>query len=125
MQLLPQVEGLIKAGAPAVVVVNLYPVNLAPVTTYFLCKEPYGSQCAQNWGTVIEAANAKLETSLSSSQYADKIIYYDVYGFMMNVMAQKNKYGFTAPLSEYCACAPKAEEDLPRPPLTVSLIWNR
>lgn len=101
-RLVTQVEHLIRLGAPGVVVVNLYPIETAPITTIFLCKAPRGSECAQNWGKVIQTANSKLQAALAASQYASKIIYYDVYSYLTKVMKNKNKYGFTQPLDYNC-----------------------
>lgn len=70
--LVSQAEYLIQAGAPTVVVMNIYPIHTAPETTYFFCKG--NTECVQNWGKVIEAANDHLKQGLSTSQYAGQII---------------------------------------------------
>ena len=92
-------EYLIKKGAPYVLVANIYPKHKAPVTTTYLC--PDGS-CIDTWGNVISAANAALKARLANSTVADKIIYYDVYSYMMQLMANKDSYGLTQSLSDYC-----------------------
>lgn len=92
-------EYLIKKGAPVVLVANIYPKHKAPVTTTYLC--PDGG-CVDTWGNVISAANTALKNRLSNSTYANKIIYYDVYSYMMQLMADKDKYGLTQSLSDFC-----------------------
>ncbi|KAF2485818.1 hypothetical protein BDY17DRAFT_344603 [Neohortaea acidophila] len=98
--LLQQIEHLIETGAPAVMYVNLFPIQTAPITAGFLCHN--NTVCADNWGTVIEAANNFTQNALANSQYADKIIYYDVYSFMIDIMNNKNQYGYTEPLYFLC-----------------------
>lgn len=92
-------EYLIRHGAPYVLVANIYPKHRAPVTTTYLC--PDGS-CVSTWGAIISAANAALEAQLARSSFADKIIYYDVYGYMLELMDEKNSYGLTQSLGDYC-----------------------
>jgi len=98
--LVPQIEHLITLGAPAVIVPNLFPMQLAPENTYFFCKR--NKLCTTNWGKVIVAANNALEAAIKASPQASKIIYYDVYSYMLNIMANKDSFGFTEPLSDYC-----------------------
>ena len=92
-------EYLIEQGAPAVMLVNIYPKQLAPVTKTYLCPT---WDCPPVWGKMIEAANTAIENAVSKSKYADKLIYYDVYSYMINLMDNQDKYGITAPLSDYC-----------------------
>ena len=92
-------EYLVNKGAPYVFVANIYPKHKAPVTTTYLC--PDGS-CIDTWGNIIQSANAAIQTSLSQSKYSKKFIYYDVFGFMMQVMANKDSYGLTESLASYC-----------------------
>ena len=92
-------EYLVRKGAPYVFVPNIYPKHKAPVTTTYLC--PDGG-CIDTWGRIIEAANAALKAKLEGSKFAEKIIYYDVYGYMMRLMADKDAHGLTQSLADYC-----------------------
>ncbi|TKA29265.1 hypothetical protein B0A50_03775 [Salinomyces thailandicus] len=92
-------ERLLALGAPYVMVANIYPKHLAPVTKKYLCSN---GGCVATWGKVITQANTAIKTSLANSKYANRIIYYDVYSFMINVMNNKNSYGLTQPLTAYC-----------------------
>lgn len=92
-------EHLIEAGAPYVVVANIYPKHLAPVTTTYFC--PDGS-CVATIGSIIESANSAIESGLKNSRYASQLIYYDVFSFMVDVMNNKDSYGLTQPLSAFC-----------------------
>ncbi|KAF2719771.1 hypothetical protein K431DRAFT_286406 [Polychaeton citri CBS 116435] len=99
-KLLADAEYLIgDQGAPYVMVANIYPKHKAPVTTTYLC--PDGS-CVETWGKVIQSANAAIEKALASSSYANQIIYYDVFGFMTDLMENKDAAGLTQPLTYYC-----------------------
>ncbi|KAK5122140.1 hypothetical protein LTR85_004386 [Meristemomyces frigidus] len=92
-------EHLIELGAPYVMVANIYPKHRAPVTTKYLC--PDGS-CVDTWGSIIQDTNAAIEQALKESKYASKLIYYDVFSFMIDVMDNKDSYGLTQPLTYYC-----------------------
>lgn len=92
-------ELLVNAGAPYVFVANIYPKHKAPVTTKYLCSD---GSCVNTWGQVIQNANAAIKAGLSKSPYSSKFIYYDVFTFMMNVMANKDSYGLTQALTSYC-----------------------
>ena len=82
---------------------NLPPVQASPANTYFFCKT--NAKCTANWGKVIAGANSYLESALKASSYASKIIYYDVFGYMTKMMANKDQYGFTQPLNYFCMLA--------------------
>ena len=92
-------ELLVEHGAEYVFVANIYPKNRAPVTTTYLCTD---GSCVDTWGKIIESANAAIEQSLAKSKYSSKFIYYDVYTYMVNLMADKDSYGLTESLSYYC-----------------------
>ena len=92
-------EYLVHHGAPYVFVANIYPKHKAPVTTTYLC--PDGG-CIETWGNIIQSANTAIKDSLSKSNHSSKFIYYDVFGFMMQMMANKNQYGLTESLASYC-----------------------
>jgi phospholipase/lecithinase/hemolysin len=92
-------EYLINKGAPYVFVANIYPKHKAPVTTTYLC--PDGG-CVDTWGNIIQSANNAIKESLSKSTHRSKFIYYDVFGFMMQLMANKDEYGFTESLTSFC-----------------------
>ncbi|KAF2481659.1 hypothetical protein BDY17DRAFT_299422 [Neohortaea acidophila] len=98
--LVTQAEQLAKAGAVAVVVPNIYPLHLAPASLLYWCKG--NNVCTKNWGKVIQAANAKLESSLAASKYKAQLVYYDVFGRMVNIMNNKDSFGFTEPLNYCC-----------------------
>ncbi len=92
-------ERLINQGAPAVFVANIYPKHLAPVTKTYLC--PDGG-CVEAWGNIITSANDAIKSALAGSKYADKLIYYDVFSFMVDLMNNKDQYGLTQSLEDYC-----------------------
>jgi len=92
-------EHLVELGAPYVFVANIYPKHKAPVTTKYLCSD---GSCVDTWGKVIQSANSAIEQALKNSKYANKLIYYDVFSFMMDIMDDKDSYGLTQPLTDYC-----------------------
>jgi phospholipase/lecithinase/hemolysin len=92
------VSKLLNAGAPYVLVANIYPKHLAPVTPAYLCGT--STSCVQTWGQVIQQANSALQTSLA--QFGSKVIYYDVFGFMVNLLNNAAANGFTQPLTSFC-----------------------
>lgn len=92
------VKALLNLGAPYVFVANIYPKHLAPVTKTYLCGT--NTDCVTTWGKVIQEANAALKSSLG--QFGDKVIYYDVYTFLINLMDSASAHGFTQPLTYYC-----------------------
>ena len=92
------VETLLNAGAPCVMVVNIYPKHLAPVTPKYLCGTNAG--CVSTWGQVIQSANSALEASLK--QFGEKVVYYDVFGFMTGLLAGAVDAGFTKSLESFC-----------------------
>ena len=97
--ILSYAEYLIEKGAPYVVVGNIYPKHKAPVTVTYLCSD---GGCVDTWGEIIESANDAIEKKLAASEHHDKLIYYDIYGFMMNVMDNKDTYGLTEDLAAFC-----------------------
>ena len=96
------VQTLINAGAQTIMVANIYPKHLAPVTTVYLCGT--SQSCIDTWGQVIQEANSQLQSTLASlaASTGVKIIYYDSFGFLTNLMANKDQYGFTESLSYFC-----------------------
>ncbi|TKA57533.1 hypothetical protein B0A55_10997 [Friedmanniomyces simplex] len=80
-------EHLIELEAPYVFVANIYSKHKTPVMTTFLC--PDGS-CVDTWGGIIQSTNYAIKAALKSLRYASKLIYYDVFGFMVGVMEKKN-----------------------------------
>lgn len=100
-RILADAEHLISLGAPYVFVANIYPKHLAPVTKKYLPGCSTGG-CVQSFGEGISAANTAIQKSLAGSKYAKQLIYYDVYSFMIKLMNNKNSYGFTQSLSDYC-----------------------
>lgn len=94
------VRTLLKAGVPYVLVANVYPKHIAPVTAKYLCGGS-NNACTQTWGNVISAANAQLKKDLQS-QFGSKVIYYDSFTFVSNLAANAQSYGFTAPMTNFC-----------------------
>ncbi|KAJ9653827.1 hypothetical protein H2198_007055 [Neophaeococcomyces mojaviensis] len=94
------VQQLLALGIPNVLVANIYPKHIAPVTSTYLCG---GSDngCTRTWGQVITAANTQLQQTLAST-FGDKVIYYDSFSFVSELAAHAPSYGFTAPLSSIC-----------------------
>ena len=92
-------EYLIGQGAPYVFVSNIYPKHKAPVTITYLCSD---GGCVDTWGNVIRAANSAIRQKLAASVHANKIIYYDLFGYMMNLMEHKDSFGLTQSLSDFC-----------------------
>lgn len=92
------VKTLLNAGAPYVLVANIYPKHLAPVTKAYLCGT--NTDCVTTWGQVIQEANAALKTELAT--FGTKVIYYDVYTFMTGLLNSAVANGFTQPLTYYC-----------------------
>ena len=81
------VSTLLDAGAPYVLVANLYPKNLAPLWPKYL-----GINTTSQWdalGAVINTANTALEAALKAlpNGKAAQVIYYDAFTFMSNLYA--------------------------------------
>ena len=81
------VSTLLDAGAPYVLVANLYPKHLAPLWPNWL-----GINTTSEWdalGAVISTANTALEAALKAlpDDDAAKVIYYDAFTFMSNLYA--------------------------------------
>jgi phospholipase/lecithinase/hemolysin len=94
---------LAQPDVSAVLVVNLYPKHLAPVTAKYLCGAA-DNACVQTWGQVIEEANAALQQSLQAmgSSSSSQVIYYDVFSFLTGLLADAQASGFTKPLTAFC-----------------------
>ena len=103
-------EKLVKGGAPAVFVANIYPKHKAPVTPQYLCTPPENpnQECINNWGQIIQDANTAIKNTLDTldltTDQKKSIIYYDVFSFMSNLMepSTASANGITAPMNEYC-----------------------
>ncbi|KAK1638459.1 hypothetical protein BDP81DRAFT_315714 [Colletotrichum phormii] len=93
-----QVKTLIDKGAPYVMVANIYPKHLAPVTPKYLCGT--NADCVKTWGQVIQQANSAIQKSFG--QFGKKVIYYDVFSFMIQILANPKAYGFPKPLNLFC-----------------------
>ncbi len=102
-------EILIEAGAPYVFIPNIYPKHLSPVTTAYLCSD---GSCIDTFGRIIQTANEAIKTKISRSQHSSKLIYYDIFGFMVDLMHNKDQYGLTAPLTAYCDGDPNSPDDM-------------
>lgn len=94
------VQKLLSTGVPYVLVANIYPKHIAPVTAKYLCGG-YNNSCAQTWGQVITAANNQLKKDLQT-KFGSKVIYYDSFSFITKVILNAAKYGFTAPITNFC-----------------------
>ena len=95
------VQKLVSAGVKHIVVANIYPKHLAPVTAAYLCGTNAG--CVTTWGNVIQQANNKLKSTLASmSTGGTNIVYYDSFGYLVNLMKNAAANGFTESLSYYC-----------------------
>lgn len=92
-------EYLIRAGAPYVLVPNIYPKHRSPLVPAYLSNS---TTFISTWGDMIADANAALKASLEKSRFADQIIYYDVFGYMLELMEKKDAFGLTQPLENYC-----------------------
>ena len=90
---------LLDLGAPYVFVANIYPKHIAPVTAAYLCGGA-NNACTQTWGQVIQEANSAISSALG--QFGDKVIYYDVFSFLVNLANNAASYGFTQPLTSFC-----------------------
>ena len=94
------VQKLLDLGMPTVLVANIYPKHIAPVTATYLCGGT-NNDCTKTWGQVISNANAQLKSTLSS-KFGSKVIYYDSFAYISNLAANAPSYGFTQPLSKIC-----------------------
>ena len=92
------VQNLLNKGAPYVVVANIYPKHLAPVTPKYLCGS--NADCVNTWGQVIQQANSAIQSGLS--KFGDKVIYYDVFTFLTKLLSNPTAHGFTKPLTSFC-----------------------
>ncbi|KAF2708818.1 carbohydrate esterase family 16 protein [Pleomassaria siparia CBS 279.74] len=92
------VKTLIDAGAPYVLVANIYPKHRAPVNAKYLCGT--STTCVETWGRVIQNANSAINASLA--QFGPKAIYYDAFGFVGGLLDKATENGFTAPLTDFC-----------------------
>jgi phospholipase/lecithinase/hemolysin len=92
------VKQLLDAGMGHVLVANIYPKHLAPVTATYLCGK--NTQCVDTWGNVISAANTAIKDSLA--KFGDKAIYYDSFSFVKSILDNASTHGFTAPLTDIC-----------------------
>lgn len=97
-RLAASVKTLLKAGAPYVMVANIYPKQLSPVTPKYLCVN--NSACVTTWGEVICQANEAIKSSVA--QFGDKVIYFDAYSSVTSLLARREKLGFTRPVGNIC-----------------------
>jgi phospholipase/lecithinase/hemolysin len=93
------VAKLLGAGVPYVLVANVYPKHLAPVTAKYLCGAA-ANACVTTWGQVIGQANAALKSGLA--KFGGRVIYYDSFGFLTGLLADASAHGFTKPLTSFC-----------------------
>lgn len=92
------VQTLLDAGAPSVFVANLYPKHLAPVAPKYVCTT--NTACLTSWGKIIQDSNSALEDALD--KFGDKVIYYDVFGFMTGLLSSAPAMGFGRSLKNFC-----------------------
>jgi len=94
------VQKLLDLGMPNVVVANIYPKHIAPVTSTYLCGGT-DNDCTKTWGQVISDANDALESALSDT-FGDKVIYYDSFSTISDLADNAVQNGFTEPLTKFC-----------------------
>lgn len=92
------VQKLLNAGAPYILVANIYPKHIAPVAAKYLCGTSIA--CVTTWGKVIAQANSALKTSLAP--FGKKVVYYDSFSFISNLANNAAVNGFTKPLTAFC-----------------------
>ena len=83
------VSTLLDAGAPYVLVANLYPKHLAPITPKY-----YYMTTQSQWdafGAAINKANVALQSALTL--FGNKVIYYDAFTFMSGLYANLDFFG--------------------------------
>ncbi|KAF2157742.1 hypothetical protein K461DRAFT_273967 [Myriangium duriaei CBS 260.36] len=97
-RLAASVKTLLDAGAPYVFLANIFPRQLAPVTSTYLCGT--NVQCAPTFGQIIQQANAAIQQSMK--QFGKKVIYFDAYSSVNKILNNANSLGFTRPLSHIC-----------------------
>lgn len=78
-------------GAPYVFVANIYPKHVAPVTAKYLCGG--SAACVSTCGSVIARANGAIAASLL--QFGSRVISYDVFAFVLDLIADKDACGLT------------------------------
>lgn len=88
-----QVQRLFDLGMPNVLVANIYPKHIAPVTSKYLCAD---SGCVDTWGQIITNANDAIKSSLAALPNGDKVIYYDSFAYISYVFGSAHLHGFTA-----------------------------
>lgn len=89
-QITNQVQSLIKAGAPAVIVPNVYPRHVAPVTTSYLLS---AGSAVTDYGNFLTQVNTNLANNLK--QFGNKVLLYDVFSFMTALWSNPGSQGFT------------------------------
>jgi cholinesterase len=92
------VATLLNNGAPYVLVANIYPKHIAPVTPKYLCGT--STDCVAMWGMIIRQANTAIASFLT--QFGNKVIYYDAFDLIVNLANNAKANGFTQPLTYYC-----------------------
>lgn len=94
-----QVQTLVDAGATTVFVPSVYPRHVAPVVNAYFTNS---TSDVTNYGEAIQQVNTNLATNLQ--KFGDKAIYYDAYGFMMNLWQNPLSQGFThtAQFADFC-----------------------
>ncbi|KIW02712.1 uncharacterized protein PV09_06148 [Verruconis gallopava] len=92
------VQTLLDAGVPYVMVANIYPKHIAPVTAAYLCGSD--TNCVETWGQVISDANAALKSALQ--QFGKQVIYYDSFSYIKNLANAAYANGFTQPVTNFC-----------------------
>ncbi|GAM86342.1 hypothetical protein ANO11243_043560 [Dothideomycetidae sp. 11243] len=97
-RLAASVDRLLNAGAPYVFVANIYPKQLSPVTPAYLCGT--NTDCVTTWGQVIQQANAAIQQSLL--KFGNKVIYFDAYTSVSNLISKAKSLGFTRPIGHIC-----------------------
>lgn len=58
------------------------------------------TSCVQAWGEGIQKAKSAIASALT--RLDSQVIYCDVFGFMVDLIANKDAYGLTQPTTSYC-----------------------
>ena len=89
-----QIQTLLDIDAAYILVSNIYPKHLAPVTPHY-----YGWQDKSAWdefGTFIQNTNTAVQSKIAASFDPQKVLYYDVFAFMSSLWQTAASNGFSS-----------------------------
>ncbi len=106
-----QVQSLLALGTAYVMVPNLYAKHISPSCQFYAGTPDQVS----NLGAAILLANNAIEAAMV--QFGQKVIYYDVYSYMLNIWNNHNAFGITQvnvtdPQGKFCDGYSQADWDL-------------